>query len=111
MNDVELAVFRPLKSDPCVYIYEDETGFVILTLHVDDILLLSTSKTMLSKPKQQLVDRFEMSNMGDVSRIISMNVTRNREKEAITISQKDYTEDVVHRYGMEGCNPAYTSRV
>ena len=30
----ELAVigFRPLKSDPCVYIYKDEIGFVILTL-------------------------------------------------------------------------------
>ena len=29
---------HPLKSDSCVYIYEDETGFVILTLYVDDIL-------------------------------------------------------------------------
>ena len=33
--DVELAVnsFRPFKSDPCVYVYEDETGFVVLTLY------------------------------------------------------------------------------
>ena len=31
--------FRPLKSDPCVYAFEDDTGFVILTLYVDGVLL------------------------------------------------------------------------
>ena len=43
--DVELAVigFRPLKSDPCVYVYEDDAGFVVLTLYLDDILFLSAS--------------------------------------------------------------------
>ena len=28
--------FRSLKSDPCVYVYEDENGSTILTLYVDD---------------------------------------------------------------------------
>ena len=29
----------------------------------------------------------------------------------ITISQKDYTEDAIHRYDMEGCNSVYTPGV
>ena len=50
--------------------------------------------------------------MQGFSQILGMNFTRNFEKGAITISQKDYTEDVVQRYyGMEGCNPAYNPRV
>ena len=57
------------------------------------------------------MNRVEMSNMGDVSIILCMNVTRDREKGTITIHQKDYTEDVVQRYGMKGCNPAYTPGV
>ena len=107
--DVELAVigFRPLKPNPCVYVYEDETGFYVLTLYMDDILFLSTSKPLLNKIKKKLMNRFEMSDTGDVSRILGMNVTRNREKGTITINQKYYTEDVVQRYGMKGCNPAY----
>ena len=40
-----------------------------------------------------------------------MSVTLDPEKGVITISQKDYTEDVVQRCGMEGCNPAYTPGV
>ena len=71
---------RPLKSDPCVYVYEDETGFVILTLYLDDILFLSASKSLLNKFKKQLMDRFETSDMSAVSRILGMNVTRDREK-------------------------------
>ena len=63
---------------------------------------------LLDKLKKQLMDCFEMTDMGDVSRILGVNVKRDREEGTITINQKDYTEDVVQRYGMWGCNPAYT---
>ena len=110
---VELAVigFRPLKSNYRVYVYKDETGFEILTLCIDDILFLSASKSLLNKLKKRLRDRFEMSNMCEVSRILGMDVTRDREKGPIAISQRYYTEDVVQRYGIEGCNRADTSGI
>ena len=103
--------FRPLKSDPCVYIYEDEVGFVFLTLYVDDLLLLGANKLQLNKLKKQLMGRFEMTDMGDVSRILGMNVARDRKKGTIIINQREYTEDVIERFGMKGCNPAYTPGV
>ena len=53
--------FCPLKSNPCVYTYEDEVGFVILTLYVDGLLLLGANKLMLNKLKNQLMNRFEMT--------------------------------------------------
>ena len=75
--DVELAVigFRPLTTDPCVYGYEDETGFVVLTLYVNDIMFFSASKPLLNKLKKKIMNQFEMSHMGDVSRILGMNVS------------------------------------
>ncbi|CAM9739192.1 unnamed protein product [Ascophyllum nodosum] len=57
------------------------------------------------------MDHFEMIDMGDVSRVLGMKVTRDREEWTITINQKDYTEDVAQRYGMRSCNPAYTPGV
>ena len=74
-------------------------------------MFLSASKPLLNKLKKELMNRFEMSDTGDVSRILGMNVTRDREKGTVTINQKNYTEDVVQRYGMKGCNPAYTPGV
>ena len=78
--------FRSLQSDPCVYVYEDENGSTVLTLYVDDVLLLGANKQLLDKLKKQLMDRFEMADMGDVSRVLGMNVTRDREGGTITRS-------------------------
>ena len=103
--------FRSLKSDPCVYVNEDENGPATLTLYVDDVLLLGANKQLLDKLKNELMGRLEMTDMGDVSRVLSMNVARDRKEGTITINQKDYTEDIVQRYGMRGCNPAYTPGV
>ena len=60
--------FRPLKSDPCIYVFEDDTSFVILTLNVDDVLLLDGNEQWLNKLKKQLMGSFEMTGMGDGSR-------------------------------------------
>ena len=103
--------FRSLKSDPCVYVYEVENGSATLTFYVDDVLLLGANKRLLDKLNKQLINRFEMTTMGDVSRVLGMNVTRDHEEGTITINQKDYTEDIVQRYGMRGCNLACTPGV
>ena len=44
--------FRSLKSDPCVYVYEDENGSATLTPSVDDVLLLGLNKQLLDKLKK-----------------------------------------------------------
>ena len=53
--------------------------------------LRSANKQLLDKLKKQLMDRFEMTDMGNVSRVLGMNITRDREEGTITINQKDYT--------------------
>ena len=104
--------FRSLKSNPCVYIYENENGSAILALYVDDdVLLLGANKQLLDKLKKQLMDRFKMTDMGDVSRVFGMNVTRDREERTITINQRDYTEDIFQCYRMRGWTPTYTPGV
>ena len=78
--------FRSLKSDPCIYVYEDDNGSAILTLYLDDILLLGANKQLLGKLKKKLMDRFEMTDIGDVLRVLGMNVARDHEEGAITIN-------------------------
>ena len=47
---------------------------------------------------------------GDVSRVLGMNVNRDREKGKITAEHKYYTEDIVQRFGMKDCSVAFTRR-
>ena len=78
--------FRSLKSDPCIYVYEDDNGSAILKLYLDDILLLGANKQLLGKLKKKLMDRFEMTDIGDVLRVLGMNVARDHEEGAVTIN-------------------------
>ena len=57
------------------------------------------------------MDRFEMTDLGDVSKVLGMNVIRVRENGTITIDQKDYTEAILERSGMTNCNFAFTPGV
>ena len=103
--------FRSLKSNPCVYVFEGKTGTTILTHYVDDIFLLGNNKQLLGKLKKQLMDRCEMTDFGDVSKVLGMNVTRDQENGTIIIDQKDYTEDIIERYGMTHGNTTFTPGV
>ena len=49
-----------------------------------------------------------MADMGDVSLVLGMDVTRDREKGTVTIAQQKYTKSMLERYGMASCNSTYT---
>ncbi|XP_059221503.1 uncharacterized protein LOC131996073 [Stomoxys calcitrans] len=56
--------------------------------------------------KKKLSKAFKMKDMGEVSNILGMRITR--EKNSIKIDQSKYIEDVLKRFGMFDCNPTTT---
>ena len=46
------------------------------------------------------MDQFKMTDMGDVSLVLGMQVTRDRQGETLTISQENYTKSILERLGM-----------
>lgn len=55
--------FTPLKSNPCVCIYSFGGKLVILTLYLDDFLLLGGTIGVLNTLKGKLTGRFAMTDM------------------------------------------------
>lgn len=98
----------PFKYDPRVYIHKNEVSFILLTLYVNDILLLGADRLPLNKLKKQLVVWFDIIDTSDVSRAFDINVARDRENVAIASDRKGNTEDDDERIGMKGCNPVCT---
>ena len=103
--------FNSLKSDPCVYIYSEGSEIVILTLYVNDVLLVGKDVQVLERIKEKLMSRFSMTDMGDVSLVLGMRVTRDHTKGTVTIPQDDYTKSLLERYGMASCNTVCTPGV
>ena len=103
--------FKSLKWDPCVYIYSEGGVIYVLTLYVDDVLLLGKDRKVLERIKRKLMGRFSMTNMGDVSLVLGMEVTRDHTKGTVTITQENYVKSLLERYGMGNCNLAHTPGV
>ena len=113
--------FKPLKSDPCVCVYYTDDDSInnstantsrkpdgIITLYVDDLVLAGGDKAVLKMLKEKLMSRFAITDMGDISLILGMQVTRNRENGMLTISQANCTRSVLEKYGMGECKPVNT---
>ena len=79
--------FRPTQSDPCVYTHGSGVTLVILTLYVDDILIPGKDPTLVKQKKKKLNERFEIADMGEVSCILGMEITRDYDEGTIAITQ------------------------
>lgn len=63
---------------------------------------------MVKQLKKAITDRFAMTDMGEVSLILGMTVTRDYETGTLSITQKNYVNNIIERFGMEDCNPVHT---
>ena len=84
---------------------------VILTFYVDDLLPVGQNKVMLKQLEKKLLHRFDTKCIGDISMVIEMHVTPDREEGTLNISQGHYTMPVLRMYGMRDCKPMYTIEV
>ena len=82
--------FVALKSDPCVYLYDHNGAKIYLTLYVDDLLLAGNDSNVISMVKGKLQKRFKMTDMGEASLVLEMEIKRGREAGTLTISQEAY---------------------
>lgn len=80
--------FVPLKSDSCTYVYQRNGTTAIITRYVDDLLIIGCDITVVNGTKKNLMEKFKLSDFGDVSLILGIQVSRNRAKGSLTISLK-----------------------
>ncbi|XP_059650617.1 cysteine-rich receptor-like protein kinase 42 [Cornus florida] len=83
----------------CVYFRKLRDGlFVYLLLYVDDMLIASKNKVEIDKLKIQLSTEFEMKDLGEAKKILGMEIKRDRMKDTVCLSQKQYLKKVLHQF-------------
>ncbi|PRQ34200.1 putative RNA-directed DNA polymerase [Rosa chinensis] len=80
-------------------------NFIFLVLYVDDILLASTDKGLLQQTKHFLSENFDMKDLGDASYVLGIEITRDRSKHLLGLSQQAYISKVLKRFEMHTCSP------
>jgi hypothetical protein len=62
--------FRQSSYDSCLYVKQDRSDTLYVTVFVDDLLIAGTSERIIEDFKQQITDQFSMKDMGEVSSIL-----------------------------------------
>jgi Reverse transcriptase (RNA-dependent DNA polymerase) len=75
----------------------------IWTVWVDDSLLFASSDKMMDHMKDTLHSEWEVTDLGEPIKIISIEVTHS--DNAIMISQEKYIENILQKEGMANANP------
>ena len=88
------------KDEPCVYKKVSGSAVVFLVLYVDDILIIGNDIPTLQSVKTWLGKCFAMKDLGEASRILGIQIYRDRSKRIIRLSQSVYIDEVLKRFNM-----------
>ena len=93
--------YKRSSYDNCVYHRWLENGIgIFLLLYVDDMLIASIDRHEIVKLKEQLGSEFEMKDLGKAKRILGKQIDRNEELGELKISQRNYLQKVLNKFGI-----------
>jgi hypothetical protein len=91
--------FTRSNSDHAVFTYSSRAKICIIALYVDDLMIISNDLPLLRRKKRQLMSTFKMKDLGEIHWFLGLEITRDRARRLITVSQTRYVSDVVARFG------------
>jgi len=95
--------YARLRSNLCVYIWRLGDDFAIITVWVDNLLLFATTIRLINKIKADIKAKWEVTDLGEPSKIVGIEITIDND--SIAISQSKYIESILKKEGLERANP------
>jgi len=96
--------FTMMEEDHCVYLKHSNGSFIILSLYVDDILIVGNIKEMIDTTKKWLSSNFKMKDMGEAIYVLGVKIIRDRSKRILGLTQETYIKKMLERYHMQDTN-------
>jgi hypothetical protein len=96
-------------SDPRIYVLCAGHVFAMIALYVDDIPAACSDASWLTSFETKLGARFGIKDMGDLSQLLGMHITRDRSAHTISLDQSKYVRDILAKYGMTDAKPSSLS--
>ena len=100
--------FKRLESDRSIYVFVKDGVLLIIPVFIDDITLASNSQSKINNTIKELELHFKLRNLGPSSWLLGMKITRDLPNHSISLSQHQYTTDILNQYGFADCSPIST---
>lgn len=93
-------------NEHTLYVRRKENECTIISLYVDDLLIMGSSSNQLIDFKSTMHKEFEMTDLGEMSYFLGMEIHQSHH--GIFVNQKRYTTQILHKYNMDKCKPVDT---
>ncbi|KIK12825.1 hypothetical protein PISMIDRAFT_18456 [Pisolithus microcarpus 441] len=93
--------FTRSYADHSLFFKVEDGTLIIVTVYVDDKLILSKSCEAIDWLKKQLSAEYDLSDLGEAHWILSMEIIQDRDKGTIELSQRHYIEIILEHMGMQ----------
>lgn len=92
---------QPSRADPCLYTMRVPEGTIIVSIHVDDMLLTCPNKKWREWFEQKMKKNFELVCQYDNLSYLGMSVKRDPNTGDIHVNQTGYIKELLKRYGLK----------
>ncbi|KAA3477746.1 pleiotropic drug resistance protein 3-like [Gossypium australe] len=99
--------FERSISEPTLYVRKDgDETLLIVSLYVDDLLVIGGNNDMLIDFKSKTKNMFEMTDLGEMSYFLGMEVSQIQQ--GIFISQKAFSLKILNKFSIQNCKATST---
>ncbi|GKC60123.1 retrotransposon protein, putative, ty1-copia subclass [Tanacetum coccineum] len=89
-----------LKQSPRQWSYSPGE-YIYLLLYVDDMLITCKSKAKIGSTKSLLKKEFDMKELGEAKKILSMEIVRDRSHKIMTVLQSGYVFKILNKFRID----------
>lgn len=89
--------FRQSLADPCLFTHKSK-GLTAL-VYVDDIAIASRNVSSMMWFFETMSKRFNTKNLGEISKILGMRISRERKHRTLHIDQEQYLDKILRKFG------------
>lgn len=98
--------FVKSSSEATLYVKLASGDFIIVSIYVDDLLVTGANEKQIMEFKGEMLQMFEMTDLGLMSFFLGMEVKQDHER--VFICQKKYAKEILKKFQMEDCRSTTT---
>ncbi|GJZ86357.1 retrotransposon protein, putative, ty1-copia subclass [Tanacetum coccineum] len=98
--------FKINECDKCVYVKDTSSGYVILCLYVDDMLIVGNYDKIIRSTKDMLKSKFDLKDMGLADVILGIKIIRTQN--GLVLSQAHYVDKILNTHNAGDSGQART---
>ena len=100
------AGFQKSPSEATLYVKAAESGILIVSLYVDDIIYTGSSEELVMSFKTEMMKRYEMTDLGLLHHFLGLGVIQA--ESYIFLHQKKYARTLLDKFGLKDCKAVST---